>query len=56
MPVDLRPAMPIRPPHRGAWKARGDLVLRRLTTFITAIIALAAVVVVAVAAVTLAIT
>jgi hypothetical protein len=56
MPVGLRPAMPIAPPHRGAWKARGDRIRRGLATFITAIIALTAVVLVALAAVTLAIT
>ena len=56
MPVGLRPAMPIPPPHRQAWKVRSDRIRRRLATFITLIVALTVVVVVAVAAVTLAIT
>jgi hypothetical protein len=55
MSVGLLPAMPVPALRRGAFKARGDLILGRLQTFITALTAMIAVLVVAAASVALAI-
>ena len=55
MSIGLLPAIPAPAPRRGAFKARGDLILGRLQTFVAMLSAMTAVLVVAAAAVALAI-
>lgn len=51
MPVDSRPAIPVVPPRRAAYRARREWLVTRLATCITVLSATVAVLIVAAAAV-----